>query len=149
VVVTGSLLADWYRNGDFAPWSLDRAVTHTAELAGFFMNNDIQVIRMGLQSTTDLQPGDTILAGPWHPAFGHLVYARIFLEKATELLAARIEEMGGNTLSKVVFRVHPRSESRLRGDKNGNIKALKVHFGLKIIIVERDSNLPENKVEVS
>jgi histone acetyltransferase (RNA polymerase elongator complex component) len=148
VVVAGSLLAGWYRDGTYRPWSLDRAVAHTANLAGFFKENGIRVIRMGLQATEDLQPGDSILAGPWHPAFGHLVYARMFLEKAEALLAARAAEMGSRGLSEVVLRVHPRAESRLRGEKNGNIRALRERFGLETLTIQRDAGLPEDELEV-
>lgn len=148
VVVTGSLLADWFRDGKYSPWTLDRAVALTARMAGFFRENGIRVIRMGLQATEDLQSGDTILAGPWHPAFGHLVYARMFLEKATRLLKTRVAENDGRGLSKVVLRVHPRSESRLRGERNENMRALKERFGLETLALERDPGLSEDEVEV-
>jgi len=148
VVVAGSLLADWYREGVYRPWSLDRAVSLTARMAGFFQENGIRVIRMGLQATEDLQPGDTILAGPWHPAFGHLVHARRFLEKAAEMLAVRASEKGGRGPAEVVFRVHPRSESRLRGMKNENMLQLKERFGLEKITVQWDADLPEDGIEV-
>jgi len=148
VVVAGSLLADWYKNGTYSPWSLDRAVAHTARMAGFFMESGIRVIRMGLQATEDLQPGDSILAGPWHPAFGHLVHSRMFLEKAMRLLTARANEDGGKGLSEAVLRVHPKAESRLRGMKNDNLKKLRERFGLDAITIERDADLPMDGIEV-
>jgi histone acetyltransferase (RNA polymerase elongator complex component) len=148
VVVAGSILADRYRNRAYIPWSLDRAVALTARMAGFFQENGIRVIRMGLQATEDLQPGDSILAGPWHPAFGHLVYARMFLEKATRLLSARTDEESGTGPSEVVLRVHPRSESRLRGMKNENFRQLKERFNLETITIQRDANLSIDAIEV-
>lgn len=148
VVAAGSLLADWFRDGKYSPWTLDRAVALTARMAGFFRENGIRVIRMGLQATEDLQPGDSILAGPWHPAFGHLVYSRMFLEKTTALAVSLLNEKGGNRLSEVVLRVHPKAESRLRGMKNENIRKLKERFGLEKITVQRDADLPEDRVEV-
>ena len=148
VVVAGSLLADWYRNGTYSAWSLDRAVALTARMAGFFRENGIRVIRMGLQATDDLQPGDSILAGPYHPAFGHLVYSRLFLEKATALLASRLVIKDGEGTAEVVLQVHPRAESRLRGMKNENIRHLKERFGLERITVQRNTGLPEGGLEV-
>lgn len=148
VVVEGSLLADWYRKGVYSPWTLERAVSLTARMAGLFRENGIRVIRMGLQATEDLQPGDTVLAGPWHPAFGHLVHSCMFLEKATVLLASRLNEKSGKGLSDVVLRVNPRAESRLRGMKNENIHRLKDRFGLEKITVQRDADLPEDGMEM-
>lgn len=148
VVVEGSPLARWYREGTYSPWTLDRAVSLTAWMADFFQQKGIRVIRMGLQATADLQPGDTILAGPYHPAFGHLVYARMFLEKATKLLVSRKGENGGKGLSGVVFRVHPRAESRFRGMKNENIQKLKDRFGIETFTIQKDITLAENDVEV-
>ena len=148
VVVEGSLLADWYRDGLYQPWRLERAVSLTARMADLFREKSIRVIRMGLQATEDLQPGETILAGPWHPAFGHLVYSRILLEKATVLLAGRLDEKEGRGPSQVVLRVHPRTESRLRGMRNENIRQLKARFGLETLTIQRDSSLPEDVVEL-
>jgi histone acetyltransferase (RNA polymerase elongator complex component) len=145
VVVAGSLLADWYREGVYTPWSLERAVAHTAKLYTFFQERKIRVIRMGLQATDDLRPGDTILAGPYHPAFGHLVHSRIFFEKTESLLVSRPELAG---VEAIVLRVHPRDESRLRGLKNENIRQLKECFGLEEIAVQRDADLSQDEIEV-
>ncbi len=148
VVVAGSLLADWYRNGSYSPWSLDRAVALTARMAGLFRENGIRVIRMGLQATDDLQPGDSILAGPYHPAFGHLVYSCMFLEKAVALLASRPALKDDEGTTEVVLKVHPRAESRFRGMKNENIRQLKERFGLEKITFQRDANLPEDGIDL-
>ncbi len=42
----------------------------------FYVNN-INVIRVGLQATDDIQIGKAVLAGPYHPAFRELVEADI------------------------------------------------------------------------
>jgi hypothetical protein len=64
------------------PLSLEAAVTQTKELYRLFQKENIQVIRMGLQATEELEDDSTILAGPYHPAFGHLVHSEIFLDMA-------------------------------------------------------------------
>lgn len=148
VVVTGSRLAAWHRDGSYTPWPLDRAVSLVMRILLFFQERKIPVIRMGLQASEDLREGDTILAGPYHPSFGHLVYTRVFLEKATKLLTARAGEEGDSGLMDVVLRVHPRSESRLRGMKNENLGTLKKRFGLNTLTIERDGNLPVDEIQL-
>ncbi len=36
---------------------------------------------MGLMASEDMCQGCSIVAGPFHPAFGELVHARLFLDK--------------------------------------------------------------------
>lgn len=148
VVVAGSLLAEWYREGTYSPWPLDRAVSVSAKIVDFLQKKDIRIIRTGLQATDDLRPGESILAGPWHPAFGHLVYSRIFYEKAATLLASRLREKIGKGPREAAFRVHPNAESRLRGMKNENIRKLEERFGMEKITVQRDTDLPEDGMEI-
>ena len=146
VVVTGSRMALWYKNGEFTPWSLERTVSLVKRMVLFFRKKKIDVIRMGLQATEDLQPGETILAGPYHPAFGHLVLSRIMLDRAISVLQSR---PGINGASEVTLRVHPRVESRLRGLRNENIQELKERFQLKGVRVRTDSLVPEESVLIS
>lgn len=146
LVVAGSPMALWYKNSAYTPWSLDRAVSQVTRMVLVFREKKIKVIRMGLQATEDLQPGDTILAGPYHPAFGHLVLSRIMLDKALTVLESR---RGGFGASEVTLRVHPRVESQLRGMGNANIHTLKERFQLKELIVQTDTLVPEDSVLIS
>jgi histone acetyltransferase (RNA polymerase elongator complex component) len=130
LVLKGSGLAEAYVRGDYAPWSLDRSVGVVKDMWRIFNNKNIPVIRMGLQATADLDGGETILAGPYHPAFGHLVLSEITLEKALEALLR-----AGLTPSRLEGRhleigVHPRHLSRMRGQKNANVRRLKAMFRL-------------------
>ncbi len=85
----------------------------------FFKSKNIPVIRMGLQATEDLAKNTTILAGPFHPAFGHMVHSEIFMDMAASLLEA---ERG--SCDKIIINVHPRSISKMRGLKNKNVESL-------------------------
>ncbi|MBW1847089.1 MAG: hypothetical protein JRJ27_08100, partial [Deltaproteobacteria bacterium] len=77
VVLKNSLLARWYKQGIYEPMDLDPCVTLVKEIYMLFKEKDIRVIRMGLQETEDLVKDSSILAGPYHPAFGHMVYSEI------------------------------------------------------------------------
>jgi histone acetyltransferase (RNA polymerase elongator complex component) len=141
VVLKNSQLAGWYLNGTYTPLSLDKAVTQVKNIFLYFKKNNIQIIRMGLQASADLADGSTVLAGPYHPAFGHLVYSEIFLDMA--MAAIKSANPKGD---RVGLQVHPRSVSKMRGLKNGNIKKLCGKFHLQSIEIVPDDSLQEDQL---
>jgi histone acetyltransferase (RNA polymerase elongator complex component) len=144
IVVKNSQLARWYQNGTYAPLSLEEAVNRVTKLYLFFNRNNIAIIRMGLQASGDLEDGSTVLAGPYHPAFGHLVYSEVFLNKV-------LKEIESATLitDSISIGVNPNSISKLRGIQNRNIKILKEKFGFESIEVKADYSLNEDQLNVS
>jgi histone acetyltransferase (RNA polymerase elongator complex component) len=144
VVLKGSRLAEWYRAGRFAPVSLERAVELVKAIYVIFYRDGIPVVRMGLQEAGDMAKGDAVLAGPFHPAFGHLVHSALFLEMAKRLLSHRQERAA--TIS---LKTHPRSISRMKGLKLSNIDALRRQFNLRRLTVESDPTMPEDELRLN
>jgi histone acetyltransferase (RNA polymerase elongator complex component) len=144
IVLKNSLLARWYENGTYRPWSLERSVTHVKTLYLFFKKNNIPVIRMGLQASEDLDSGAAVLTGPYHPAFGHMVHSEIFLDMASAIL-----EKNKIFHDKVALNVHPRSISKIKGMKNHNVEILKKRFQLKSLKIVPDPSLDEDKLSLS
>jgi histone acetyltransferase (RNA polymerase elongator complex component) len=144
VVLKGSPLAAGYRRGDYVPLKLEAAVTLTKALYLLFKNENIRVIRMGLQASEALENSSVVLAGPYHPAFGHLVYSQIFLDRA--ISAIKSAKPRGDS---VVLHVHPHSVSKMRGLKNGNIKKLCGKFHLQSIEILPNNSLKEDQLKVS
>lgn len=138
-VLKGSLLAEWYRAGRFTPMSLESAVQLVKAIYVIFYRHDIPVVRMGLQSAGDLAEENAVLAGPCHPAFGHLVHAALFLEMAGRLLSHRDVRAAAVTL-----KTHPRSISKMKGLKLGNIDVLRRQFNLLGLAVKPDATVPED-----
>ena len=143
VVVENSRLAQWFKKGQYVPLSLEDAVTLVKKIYLLFKQEDIDVIRMGLQATEDLGNDSFVLAGPYHPAFGHLVYSEIFWDKAL----AAIESAGFVKDTLTIF-VNPHSISKMRGLNNSNIKKLKKRYHFKLIEVVPDSSLAEEEVNI-
>jgi histone acetyltransferase (RNA polymerase elongator complex component) len=143
VVLAGSPLGKWYRQGMYEPLALDAAVDLVRRLYGLFRAHFIPVIRMGLQATDDLLAGGAVVAGPWHPAFGHLVLCAAFLTAARRAL----KEGGGPELE-LVLKVHPRSVSRMRGMHNASCKLLMRDFGFRRVDVAPDPALAEDEIAV-
>jgi len=98
---------------------------------------------MGLQATEDLAKNTTILAGPFHPAFGHMVHSEIFMDMAASLLEAKT-----GSCDKIIINVHPRSISKMRGLKNKNVESLKKKFQIKSLKIIPDVSLAQDKLTV-
>ncbi|MBC8393147.1 MAG: radical SAM protein [Deltaproteobacteria bacterium] len=141
VVLADSLLARWYEDGKYTPLSLDTAVTLAKKLYLLFTASGIRVVRMGLQASEDFDRGTLILAGPYHPAFGHLVFSEIFLDMAVSRL-----ETERAFRDVALIRVHPRNVSRIRGLKNRNIEILKKKFNLNTVQIIPDGGLEEDQL---
>ena len=137
VVIAGSLLSKWYKNGEYTPMPIDGCVTLVKLLYLMFKKNGIRVIRMGLQASMDLDKDSTILAGPYHPAFGHMVFSEFFLD-----MAAKLVESGGKANATAIkIRVNPNSISKMRGLKNKNIEILKQRFSIKAVSIVADPSI--------
>jgi len=143
VVLKNSLLAHWHRNGRYVPLSIDEAVSLVARLHVFFARHRIPVIRMGLQASSALDDAETVVAGPYHPAFGHLVLSKLFLSCAMRLLDRA--EVPSTAL---VIHVHPRNISKMRGLGNKNVEILKEMFHIDQLGIVPDSAMAMTSVRV-
>jgi histone acetyltransferase (RNA polymerase elongator complex component) len=77
-VIKDTYLEKQYLEGKYTPFSIEKAVDICSILLMLFKINDINVIRMGLQPTENIQLGKDVVAGPFHPAFRQLVETNIF-----------------------------------------------------------------------
>ena len=136
VVLSGSPLAEWYHTGKYKPLSLEECVTLVKQLYLLFNKKNIRVIRMGLQASEESIEDLRILAGPYHPAFGHLVHSEIFLDQAISALEST--EMHDNGIN---IRVHPKNISKMRGLKNENIRKLLTRFHVKSVDIIPDTTV--------
>lgn len=136
VVLKNSLLARWYTQGIYDPLDLDACITLVKKIYLLFREHNIPVIRMGLQETEDLVKDSSILAGPYHSAFGHLVYSEIFLDATVELIESK--KISGDSLT---LKVRPENISIMRGLKNKNVEILKNRFHLKSLEIMSDPSM--------
>ena len=143
VVVRNTVLEKWYYKGRFKPLSLADAVRLTKRLYLLFDAHGISVIRMGLQASGSLLEPGAVVAGPFHPAFGHLVHSALFFD-----LAARELEMQEMLPKRVILKTHPHDVPKLKGLKNRNMRKLIQRFELEELQVLSDPTVPENTVRV-
>jgi len=146
MVLKGSLMETWYVNKTYLPLSLDESIDIVKKLYLIFQASGIEVVRMGLQSSDLMEDESMVLAGPWHPAFGHLVLSSLFLDKACDMVENMKDRLKSNAF---VMRVHPASESRLRGNKYQNLEVLKHKFPGYVFSVKKDDRLKKDEVKLS
>jgi histone acetyltransferase (RNA polymerase elongator complex component) len=143
VVVQNTVLETWYRAGRFAPLSLADAVELSKRLYLLFEGHGISVIRMGLQGNETLSSSGALVAGPFHPAFGHLVHSAVFLDRAIETL-----ERHGPVSDRLTIRANPVDVPKVRGLKNQNVTELTRRFHLKQLQVLEDPTVPEETLSI-
>ena len=140
VVVAGSALVAWYAAGRYRPLSLARAVVLTARVKALFDQAAIPVVRMGLQHSTALAAG--IVAGPYHPAFGELVKARLLTRRIRQQLA----EAAGDPAE---LRLARRDQSLLYGQGGAALRRLERSRLLRGRRLVFDAELPRGMVRLS
>jgi len=134
LVLKGAPLENLWRAGEYLPFSLDEAIQWLKKGILKLENSFIQVARIGLQPTDELERD--YLAGPYHPALHQLIDSAIFFDMATSLL--QVSQKNGRAL----FLCHPKEVSNLRGQKNENILKLKKHFKISEVLIEGRQELP-------
>jgi len=136
LVIKDTPLEDLYASGRYMPLSLDDAVALCREALERFELAGIDVIRIGLQPTEELEKPGTIITGPYHPAFRQLVESSILLDK----MRCALRNGTGKT-RRVTFQVNPKDLSTAIGQKRSNIKKLEKEFGVQKIQIVAGQNV--------
>ncbi|ARP50426.1 MULTISPECIES: elongator complex protein 3 [Caproicibacterium] len=115
IVLPHTQMAEWYQKGQYTPQTLEEAVDLCTGLLQYFEERKIQVIRLGLHASPELEKDR--LAGPWHPAFRELCESRRWLLRMQEVLR-------GQPAGDYQFTVPARYLSQAKGQKKANLSAL-------------------------
>ncbi|HTY23988.1 MAG TPA: radical SAM protein [Desulfomonilaceae bacterium] len=119
VVLTGTLLAEWHRQGSYSPLSLEEALALCVPAYEAFFQAQIPIVRLGLHPDPELQKAGTIIAGPFHPAFGYLVRVRWWRQRVDRQFQDHHDLAPGRELT---LRVADRSLSEVIGPGKSNIR---------------------------
>ncbi len=143
LVIEGTPLAELYRAGRYTPLTLDEAVALCRDAFMQFECAGIKVIRMGLQPTIALDHRGTIVAGPYHAAFGQLVKSSVFLNRMRALLSERPYRY-----TAAVFQVHRQDLSTAVGQHRENVERLKKEFRLREIHIVESPNAQRGGIPI-
>jgi len=131
LVVKDTYLEKLYINGMYRPLVLKEAVDICAEMLKVFRSNNVNVIRIGLQPTEDINEKAEVVAGPFHPSFRQLVESKLVFDKISQYLINH----DLNKYNIVVIATDKNNMSYVAGQKKENIIKLKEIFNLKKVII--------------
>lgn len=112
VVIRGTVLARWMKEGSYHPPNLEETVSFVAPMLEQYDKAGIRVIRAGLHASPGLE--QEMLGGAYHPAFRELCQSELFRQKLEKVLA---QTPKGN----VRVCVNPRAISVAVGQKRKNL----------------------------
>ncbi len=135
LVIKDTYLQKLYETGKYTPLTLDEAVDLSAELLELYEENNINVIRIGLQPTESINENGDVVAGPFHPAFRQLVQSRLMRNQLEKYF--RNNEI--HHIEEVTIECSPKNISNIIGQKRENIHRLKAEFNIgSIKIISSD-----------
>lgn len=146
LVLEGTDLAKMYKDGTYIPLEVDEAVETCKRLVLFFEEKNINVIRVGLQTTDEISDpradASEVIAGPYHPTFRQLVDSSIWYDKILKEVSkfdVKIE--------KAKLYIHPKETNDVVGYKRNNIKRFKERYGIDFVL-EYDMKLKKHEFRI-
>jgi histone acetyltransferase (RNA polymerase elongator complex component) len=137
LVIRNTYLEKLYQDGKYIPLNLEQAVDLSTELMELYEAQGLNVIRVGLQPSENINNDMDVVAGPFHPAFRQLVESRLMLKKMTEEILLK----GLDRVDNITIYVNTRHVSDVVGQKRLNIETLKEKFNfkrIKVVSVEQN-----------
>ncbi len=137
LTIKDTYLEKLYEMGKYIPQTLEDAVTLAKELLLMFEKSGIDVIRIGLQPTDEINENASVVAGPFHSSFGELVESAVYYDIIYNAVS-------GLSKNATVY-VNPKEISKATGNKRSNIIKIKEKTGIDIKI-SGDNELKKREV---
>ena len=129
LVIKETEMADMFRKGSYIPLTLEEAIKRCKKIYSLLDFNDINIIRVGLQPTEELNDSENVLGGPFHPAFRELVVGEIYYDFLKEIYdrEKKLEvETNERNVSKIV------GINKINREKLGKNLNVKINNSLEI-----------------
>ncbi len=123
ITLKDTALEKLYDAGEYTPYTLAQAAEICCAAVKLFRKNNIDVIRMGLHASEDLEDNNAV-AGPYHPAFGEIVESLIYREKIENAIVP------GEKVCE--FQCPQKDISKAVGHKQMNKKYIWEKYGVKL-----------------
>lgn len=143
LVIKDTNLEKLYRMGLYEELSLEKAVDICSKLLTIYVENNIDVIRLGLLSTEEISFKKSVIAGPFHPAFGQLVQSKIIYNKIVE----KLKDIKVDCIE-LIIKVNEKDISNTIGQKKCNLNKLKKDFNLRNIKILKSNEIKRGNIEL-
>ncbi len=144
VVFHGTELCEMAQVGNYTPLNISDAVERAAKVLEMFQDSGIDVIRIGLCASENLQDSEKYYAGPNHPALGELVESAVYYNKIVQIL----NNSNYYTDSSISVFVAKGCLSKAIGQKKCNIENLKRQFGFRDVKIKEDQALSAYEIKI-
>lgn len=132
LVVKETGLEDLLNKKKYDPFTVEESVQIVKKLLALFYVNNINVIRVGLQSTDDIQLGKAILDGPYHPAFRELVEGEMIKDYLNSIV------IQNKVTSNILVKTNKKNVSKIIGNRKTNTKFMKDNKNINLKTLESD-----------
>lgn len=124
-------------DGTYSSPSLEKSVGICTDVFDIFVQNGVDVIRIGLAESEGLHDPNGIAAGSYHPAMGELVIGEHYLRIMEKMISARTELSSGGTIEVLCAQGEV---SKIAGQNSRNKIKLLNEYNVKIskIIEKKD-----------
>ena len=114
VILENTKLGDLYKKGEYKTYDIETAVELCSNLLDIFEKNGINVIKLGLHSSQEVE--ENMLGGIYHPAFRELCESRRFRNEMEKLI---------NDVNEYTFTVKSCDISKAIGQQKCNLEYFK------------------------
>ena len=137
LVIKDTKLEEDYKKGEYIPNTLEQAIETASILLKMFNKKNIDVIRIGLQSTDEIcnpeNEESQVVAGPYHPAFRQLVESRIYYDEFIKKIKGL-----NNKVKEITVLVNNSCINNFIGHKRENITKIKEIYNVDVVIQKND-----------
>lgn len=144
LIIKGTMLEEYCINNMYKPLDLEEAVHISKQLLKLFIKNGILVIRLGLQTTENINLERDVLAGPFHSAFKELVHS----ELRYDLISYIIDTMHIQNGKDIFIKVNNKEISITSGHNKINRKKIYDNYGIEKIEISEHNNVEIGQVIV-
>lgn len=142
VIFSGTALDRMTEQGSYTPLTEDEIIERSANVLEVFIENNIDVLRIGLCAQDGFSEDETVTHGLFDPAIGEKVQNEIFLRRMTNELDKKSADNIGSSLTVYAPKG---STSKVIGHKRRNLQKLRSKYGIKELkVIEKNDILGYN-----
>ena len=146
LVIKNTRLQKEYEEGIYKPLSVVQTVEVCKELVRMFADKNIDVIRIGLQTTDEISSPKNkkseVVAGPYHPALRQLVESAMWYDA----IVGKIKKLNVK-VKEVEVTVNPIDSNNVIGHKKENVLKLKDTYDVDLVL-KQDKKVKQGKSKI-
>ncbi len=123
--------------GLYKPWEIERAAQAAKNAYKIFTENNIEVIRIGLQASDTIDMGADVVAGPFHPAFGEIVLSLLYRDAIEAYILKN--DLASKPSRALEIKTAKKNFSKITGNKKSNKIYFMEKYGISIVITEQST----------